>query len=34
MFGKNHPTPNIPFDFDHRKWVFEPSRLLHPEKEQ
>jgi hypothetical protein len=33
MFGKNYPPPTIPFDFDHRKWVFEPSRLLQPEKE-
>jgi hypothetical protein len=34
MFGKNYPTPNIPFDFDHRRWVFEPSRLLQAENEQ
>ncbi len=34
MFGKNYPTPTIPFDFDRGKWVFEPSRLLQPEKEQ
>ncbi len=33
MFGKDYPSSNIPFDFDREKWIFEPSRLLQPEKE-
>jgi hypothetical protein len=33
MFGTDY-SQTIPFDFDHRKWVFVPPRLLQPENDQ